>query len=75
MFKVSRVSSLAAVLATLLSPLYAYVLFGNTAYFGATLMIAVLVVLKHRTNIVRLLKGDEHSFKKSAAANDAKHTK
>ncbi len=69
-FKASRVSSLAAVLATLLSPLYAYILFGNTAYFGATLMIAVLVVLKHRTNIIRLLKGDEHSFKKNSAVND-----
>lgn len=69
-FKASRVSSLAAVIATLLSPLYAYILFGNTAYFGATLMIAVLVVLKHRTNIIRLLKGDEHSFKKNSAAND-----
>ncbi len=63
-FKVSRISSLAAVLATLISPVYAYIIFGNTSYFGATLMIAVLVVFKHRSNIVRLLKGKEHSFKK-----------
>lgn len=70
-FKVSRVSSLAAILATMLSPIYAYIIFGNTSYFGATLMIAVLVIFKHRSNIVRLLKGEEHSFKKNNANSDA----
>lgn len=74
-FKLSRVSSLAAIVATILSPLYAYI-FANGAYFdrttgstggyfGATLMIAFFVVYKHKENIIRMIKGEELSFKKS----------
>ena len=73
-FKFTRVSSLSAILATFLSPLYAYVLFQNTSYFGATLMIAVIVIFKHQSNIVRLIKGEEASFKKKTSLNQQKDT-
>lgn len=73
-FKFTRVSSLSAILATFLSPLYAYVLFQNTSYFGATLMIAVIVIFKHQSNIVRLIKGEEASFKKKNKPESAKDT-
>ena len=73
-FKFTRVSSLSAILATFLSPLYAYVLFQNTSYFGATLMIAVIVIFKHQSNIVRLIKGEEASFKKKTKSEPVKDT-
>ncbi len=73
-FKITRVSSLSAILATLLSPLYAYVLFQNTSYFGATLMIAVIVIFKHQSNIVRLIKGEEASFKRKEKSDQAQGT-
>ncbi|RTL00320.1 MAG: glycerol-3-phosphate 1-O-acyltransferase [Proteobacteria bacterium] len=63
-FKLSKISSLAAIVATLASPLYAYILMGNSSYFGATVMVAFFVIYKHKGNIIRLLSGKEHSFKK-----------
>ena len=65
-FKLSKISSLAAIVATLASPLYAYILMGNSSYFGATVMVAFFVVYKHKSNIIRLLSGKEHSFKKNS---------
>lgn len=84
-FKISKTSSLAAIIATALSPLYAYI-FANGAYFdrttggtggyfGATLMIAFFVIYKHKENIVRLLTGKEHSFKKDDADPDKSNLK
>jgi glycerol-3-phosphate acyltransferase PlsY len=62
-FKLSKISSLAALVATALSPVYAFFLMGNDAYFGATLVIAFFVLYKHKENIVRLVSGQEHKFK------------
>lgn len=64
-FKVFKISSLAALVATVLSPVYAFLLMGNSAYFGATLIIAFFVLYKHKENIIRLFIGQEHKFKKS----------
>lgn len=62
-FKISKVSSLSALIATLLSPLYAYFLMGNNAYFGAVLLIAFFVLYKHKSNIIRLMSGKEDKVK------------
>ena len=62
-FKLSKVSSLSALVAIILSPIYAYLLMGNNAYFGGTLVIAFFVLYRHKTNIIRLLCGEEHVFK------------
>ncbi|MFN7095786.1 MAG: glycerol-3-phosphate acyltransferase, partial [Burkholderiales bacterium] len=59
----SKTSSFSALLATILAPVYAYLLLGNNAYFGATLVIAFFVLYKHKANIIRLLSGQEHNFK------------
>lgn len=64
-FKWSKISSLAALTATVLSPVYAYFLMGNNAYFGAVLVIAFFVLYKHKANIIRLVTGQEHKFKKN----------
>ncbi len=63
-FKISKISSLSALIATVLSPVYAFLLMGNNTYFGATLVIAFFVLYKHKENIFRLFSGQEHKFKK-----------
>ena len=66
-FKLFKVSSLAALVATMLSPIYAYALMGNNYYFGAVIMIAFFVLYKHKENIIRLVTGKEHKFKKNSS--------
>ncbi|MDD3267088.1 MAG: glycerol-3-phosphate 1-O-acyltransferase PlsY [Burkholderiales bacterium] len=63
-FKLSKLSGLAAIVATALAPLYAYLLMGNNAYFGATLFISFIVIYKHKDNLIRMIKGEELGFKK-----------
>ncbi len=53
-----RYSSLASLVASILSPLYAYLLFDHQAYLPLTVM-ALLVVIRHHANIARLLQGTE----------------
>lgn len=54
----SRISSLAALVAMALAPLYAH-LWSEPAVVALTVVVAVLVILKHHPNIRRLLKGEE----------------
>ena len=61
-FKISKVSSLSALIATALAPLYAYIIMGNSSYFAGVLVISFFVLYKHKTNIIRLIKGQEHKF-------------
>jgi len=63
-FKITKVSSLSAILATALSPVFAYFILGNGVYFGAVVCIAVIIILTHKQNIIRLITGQEHAFKK-----------
>ncbi|MBP9723079.1 MAG: glycerol-3-phosphate 1-O-acyltransferase PlsY [Gammaproteobacteria bacterium] len=61
-FKIYKTSSLAAIIANILAPIYAYLLMGNNSYFGATLVIACFILYKHKVNIIRIFKGQEHKF-------------
>jgi glycerol-3-phosphate acyltransferase PlsY len=54
-----RYSSLSALLATGLTPVYTYWLVKTPALVAATLVIAVLVIWRHRSNISNLLHGRE----------------
>ena len=56
---VSRYSSLAALVASVLAPGYAWVLSGDRGVAGAVALMAVLLVWRHRANIRRLLAGEE----------------
>lgn len=62
---ISRYSSFSAIVAALATPFYAFFLVEPTytIFYAA---IALLVLIRHRTNIVRLIKGQESkiSFKK-----------
>lgn len=68
-FKLFKLSGLAAIIATAFAPLYAYILMGNDAYFGATLFISFIVIYKHKDNIIRMVKGEELGFKKDSTEN------
>ncbi|WEF24082.1 glycerol-3-phosphate 1-O-acyltransferase PlsY [Paracoccus sp. S3-43] len=55
---VSRISSLSALLAAALSPVFAWAM-GRTELIAVSLFMAVLIFLRHRPNIARLLDGTE----------------
>ena len=63
-FALSRYSSLSALLAAVLAPLYAAI-FLAPLYVGMLVVLAVLLIWRHRANIRKLLQGEESSFKKA----------
>ena len=62
---VSRYSSLAAIVAAALSPLAAFHFLGWVPMTGAVLVIALLLIWRHRGNIERLLAGNESRIRLS----------
>lgn len=58
-FAFFRVSSLAALVAAVFAPAYAFWLFGLRPVFPAVAAIAVLLLWRHKDNIRRLLAGEE----------------
>ena len=54
-----RLSSLAALVAAIFTPCFAFWLFGVRPVMWATIPLALLVMLRHRANIERLLAGTE----------------
>lgn len=54
-----RISSLAALMAAALSPLYLWLILHSEVLAGAALTMALLLISRHRGNIERLLKGQE----------------
>lgn len=64
-FGISRVSSLAALITVSLAPFYAYLI--KPQYSIPAIMLAALIIWRHRTNIVRLVQGKEVGFRKPKA--------
>jgi glycerol-3-phosphate acyltransferase PlsY len=58
-YKLRKISSLSALVASVLSPLYAWFMVGDMMLVGATLVMTVLLVWRHKSNIEKLLAGDE----------------
>jgi glycerol-3-phosphate acyltransferase PlsY len=54
----TRYSSVAALAAATLAPLY-FLLLGTTLYALLALVLAILIIFAHRANILRLLRGEE----------------
>lgn len=64
-FYSSRVVALASIFFALSLPVAAFVLHGGgEVRFALGLLLGLLIVLRHRSNIYRLLQGKENSFKK-----------
>lgn len=55
--KITRYSSLAAIITVSLAPLYTWLL--KPLYVYPVIMISVLIIFRHKDNIYRLLKGEE----------------
>jgi acyl phosphate:glycerol-3-phosphate acyltransferase len=63
-FAVTRVSSLAALIGSACAPILAYFFMGIGQLFYAALLMAALLLWRHKENIARLVSGKEGSFKK-----------
>ncbi len=66
-FYASRFVSLASILAAISMPVSAFFLGEPRVLLELTVVVAVLVLIRHRTNIQRLLKGTESRFAKKSA--------
>ncbi|KUJ75592.1 acyl-phosphate glycerol 3-phosphate acyltransferase [Thiomicrospira sp. XS5] len=64
--KVLKVSSLSALIATALAPMYIYFLSdAEMSWVGVTTLMTLILFWRHRSNIQRLLKGEEDLIKKT----------
>jgi len=63
MAKVFKVSSLSALVAASLTPLYTWLLAPVNVYISLSFAISVLLLWRHRSNIQRLLSGEEGKIK------------
>lgn len=63
-FALSRISSLSALVAASLSPVFAFLLFGAGSRALLVLVLAALLVWRHKSNIQKLLAGQEAGFGK-----------
>ena len=62
---VVKISSLSAIVACLAVPVYAYYIVGpHSVYFGSCIIIALLVVQRHKSNLINLLGGTEDKIGK-----------
>jgi glycerol-3-phosphate acyltransferase PlsY len=62
-YKVGKISSLSALVASALSPAYAWFIVGNPVLVAATALMAVLLLWRHKSNIQRLMTGAEREIK------------
>lgn len=56
-------SSLAALTASILAPLYMWLFTANLIYVHTVMLIALILIYRHRTNIVKLATGQESKIK------------
>jgi acyl phosphate:glycerol-3-phosphate acyltransferase len=62
-FAISRVSSLSAIVASLAAPIAGYYFFGLTPIFWATVAMTALLLWRHKSNVQRLISGEEKRIK------------
>ena len=58
-YKVGKISSLSALCASALSPVYAWFIVGDVNVVGASVVMMVILLWRHKGNIQRLLNGEE----------------
>jgi glycerol-3-phosphate acyltransferase PlsY len=58
-YKVGKISSLSALCASVLSPIYAWFIIGDINMVGASVVMMVFLLWRHKSNIQRLIKGEE----------------
>ena len=70
-FALSRIVSLASLVAAGATPIFVFVLSYPKEHLVAGTVIAVLIIIRHHENIVRLLKGQEEKFSLKKASPPA----
>jgi glycerol-3-phosphate acyltransferase PlsY len=58
-YKAGKISSLSALIASVLSPLYAWFILGDMAITGVAAIMMMFLLWRHKANIQRLLAGQE----------------
>ncbi len=64
----TRYSSLSALAASALAPIYAWLITGDLGVTLVVLLLALIIILRHHANIRRLLKGEESKIRLSKSA-------
>lgn len=64
-FALTRLSSLAALIAALLSPVYGFFLLDGGVFLGTTFIVSLLVIQRHKKNILNLIAGTEGKIGKN----------
>ncbi|TXL01400.1 acyl-phosphate glycerol 3-phosphate acyltransferase [Methylococcaceae bacterium HT1] len=59
-YKLFKISSLSALVAASLAPVYVYLIMGMQVMVYVAALIAVILIWRHKTNIQRLLAGEEN---------------
>lgn len=59
-YKIGGISSLAALIAATLTPVYVWLIVGDVNLTATFVMISTILLWRHRSNIKRLLAGEEH---------------
>ena len=59
MAKIVKISSLSALVVTVLAPAYVWLWFNSIATLGVTLIMTAILFWRHRSNIQNLLSGKE----------------
>ncbi|HIL41150.1 MAG TPA: glycerol-3-phosphate acyltransferase, partial [Methylococcales bacterium] len=59
-FKISKVSSLSALIAGFLTPIYAWFMVTEPEYIFIATVISLLSLWRHKANILRLMQGTEN---------------
>ena len=69
---VVKISSLSAIVACVMVPVYAYfIVHPSSPYFGTCIIIAILVIHRHKSNLIKLLTGQEGKIgEKTAGGSD-----
>ncbi len=65
--KLFKISSLAALLSILVTPLYVWLLIPDTSLMIALLLMGALLIWRHRSNIKNLLEGTEGKIKQDSS--------
>jgi glycerol-3-phosphate acyltransferase PlsY len=58
-YKIGKISSLSALIASILSPLYAWYIVGDIYIVTASAAMMIFLLWRHKSNIKRLMKGEE----------------
>ncbi|MDD5461995.1 MAG: glycerol-3-phosphate 1-O-acyltransferase PlsY [Methylococcales bacterium] len=64
-YKIGKISSLSALCASILSPVFAWFIVGDASITAASAFMTVLLLWRHKSNIQRLWTGEEYKAGKS----------